>query len=169
MVWTFWNKYRKRLNFLDKLKRYKYECQTRSTVPIRYSSYKGYRTVPSLESYTSSPLELRLELQLDIGSDHGYLDYEPRIFGLRTTDIWITNHGYLDYEPRIFGFYIIGKGLFNGKKFHHRWINLQKDCFTIVNPRTVIYLDYMCDFPGVRFGNISLLDSYWLYWTLADK
>ena len=147
MVWTFWNNYRKRLNFLDKLKRYKYECQTRLTVSIRYSSYKGYRAVPSLESYTSSPLELRLELQLDIGSDHGYLDYEPRIFG----------------------FYIIGKGLFNGQKFHHRWINLQKDCFTIVNPWTVIYLDYMCDFPGVRFGNISLLDSYWLYWTLADK
>ena len=48
---------------------------------IRYSSYKGFRAVPSLESYTSSPLELRLELQLDIGSDHGYLDYEPRIFG----------------------------------------------------------------------------------------
>ena len=43
---------------------------------IGYSSYKGYRAVPSLESYTSSPLELRLELQLDIGSNHGYLDYE---------------------------------------------------------------------------------------------
>ena len=48
---------------------------------ICYSSYKGYRAVPSLESYTSSSLELRLELQLDIGSDHGYLDYEPQIFG----------------------------------------------------------------------------------------
>ena len=60
---------------------------------IRNSSYKSYRAVPSLESYTSSPLELRLELQLDIGSDHGYLDYEPRIF--------------MDYEPRIFGFYVI--------------------------------------------------------------
>ena len=69
------------LNFLDKLKNYKYECQTRSTVSIRYSSYKGYGAVPSLESYTSAPLELRLELQLGIGSDHGYMDYEPRIFG----------------------------------------------------------------------------------------
>ena len=69
------------VNFLDKLKRYKYECQTRSTVSIRYSSYKCYRDVPSLESYTSSPLELRLELQREIGSDQRYLDYEPRIFG----------------------------------------------------------------------------------------
>ena len=51
--------------------------------------------MPSLESYTSSPLELRLELQLDIGSDHGYLDYEPRIFGLRTTDIWILRHHWI--------------------------------------------------------------------------
>ena len=70
------------MNFLDKLKGYKYECQTRSTVSIRYSSYKGYRAVPSLESYTSSPLELRLELQLDIGSDHGYSE---------------SNQGYLDF------------------------------------------------------------------------
>ena len=76
MVWTFWN-------FLDKLKGYKYECLTKSTVSIRYSSYKGYGSVPSLECYTSSALELQLELQLDIGSDHGYLDYQPRIFGFR--------------------------------------------------------------------------------------
>ena len=48
---------------------------------IRCSSYKGYRAEPSLESYTSSPLELQLELQLDIGWDYGYFDYEPRIFG----------------------------------------------------------------------------------------
>ena len=69
-------------NFLDKLKRYKYECQIRTTVSIRYRSYKGYRAVPSLESYTSSPLEIRLELQLDIGSDHGYSE---------------SNHGCLDF------------------------------------------------------------------------
>ena len=82
MVWTFWNKYRKTVNFLDKLERYKYECQTRSTVSIRYSSYKGYRAVPSLESYTSSPLEFT------IGATTGHW-IGPRIFGLRTTDIWI--------------------------------------------------------------------------------
>ena len=53
---------------------------------IRYSSYKGYRAVPSLESYTSSSLELRLELQLDIGSDHGYSE---------------SNHGYLDFTSSL--------------------------------------------------------------------
>ena len=84
MVWTFWNKYRNMENFLDKLKRYKYECQTRTTVSIRYRSYKGYRAVPSLESYTSSPLEIRLELQLDIGSTTDIRS--------RTTDVWILRH-----------------------------------------------------------------------------
>ena len=44
---------------------------------IRKNSYRCYKAVPSLDSYTSSPLELRLEQKLD--------------FGTQATDIWITN------------------------------------------------------------------------------
>ena len=107
---------------------------------IRYNSYKGYRAVTLLgELYF-----------VTTGDKIGAI-----------TGLWITNHAYLDYEPRIFGFHvIIGSpplGLSNGPKFHHRWIILQKDCFTSGYPLTVIYLDYMWDFSGLRFGNISPL------------
>ena len=79
------NKYRKMLNFLDKLKKYKYECQIRSIVSIRYSSYKDYRAVPYLESYFSLPIGVT------IGATIGHW-VGPGIFGVRTTDIWILHH-----------------------------------------------------------------------------
>ena len=103
---------------------------------------------PFLESYTSSPLELRLELQLDIGSDHGYLDYDIHEF--KSSSDHHTKDCLTDRNSITTGY-------------------LQKDCFTSGYLWAVIYLDYMWDYLGLRLGNISLLDTYWLYWTLADK
>ena len=58
------------------LKMYKYVCQTRSIVTIRYTSHKWNSAVILLENDTSLPLESRL-----IGSDNWTVE--------RTPDFWI--------------------------------------------------------------------------------
>ena len=74
---------------------------------IHYTSYKGYGAVTPLWRAI-----LRYHWSY-------YWNYKWRLD--RTTNIWITNHGYLDYEPRIFG-------LRYPCFYRHRRITTPKDC-----------------------------------------
>ena len=141
MVWTFWNKYSKILNFLDRLKGYNRSVRPYWQFSIHFTSYIGLW--PSLERYTSSPLKLRLKFYWTLN---------------RTMDIWITLYVNLWTES---DHYI--KGLFNGPDFRHLWITPHKDCFTNGYPWIYIYLHLDSDLFGlfVRFSWIT----FWKYLT----
>ena len=143
MVLKFWNKYRKMFNFLDKLKRYKYEYQTRSTV-FRFAipAIKAIGLWPSGELYF-------VTIPVTIGATTGQW-IGPRIFGLRYT--WILRHHPI-ITPDDF---LTGRNFIITRSVYRKTVSrshiLDSDIFGIYNVRE-IFLDYVLETSH--------------YWTLA--